>query len=151
MKEHVGAAPRGGGGGNERKGRKRERQRKRERSMVVEKVRETRPSDIPPVKGGLVGGGGESSASLSIVLSVASATHFPTYARVHAREACPRARLPAVNPAECRERRLYLPLSSCPLPSFRVIELYSTLLHRNGNARRYRRNCRRYFVADEEG
>lgn len=91
------------------------RETERERSMVVEKVRETRPGDIPPVKGGLVGGGDESSASPSIVFS---ATHFPTYTRVHAREACPRARLPAVNPAECRERRLYLPPSSCLLPSF---------------------------------
>lgn len=110
-----------------------------------------------PVKGGLVGGGGESSASPSIVLSVASATHFPTYARVHAREACPRARLPAVNPAERRERRLYLPPSSClspppPPPPFRVIELYSTLLHRNGNARRrYRRTVGDTLLRTKEG
>lgn len=93
--------------------KKRGREREIERG-VVEKVRETRPGNIPPAKGGLVGGGGESSASLSIVLSIAFATHFPTYARIHTREARPLARLPAVNPAERRERRLRF---SIPLPA----------------------------------
>lgn len=121
-----------GGGGSEKKGKERER----ERRTAVEKVRETRAGDIPPAKGGLIGGGDESSASLSIVLSVAYATHFPTYARVDAA----RSSLPSSSArSQSRGTPRKTPLSFLPLSRpFRVIELHSIPLHRNGNARRYR-------------
>lgn len=82
--------------------------------MVVEKVRETQAGgDIPPVKGGLVGGGGESSASPSIVLFVAFRDAF-SYLRASSRaRSSPRACLPAVNPVE---RRGKTPLPSLSRP-----------------------------------
>lgn len=61
--------------------------------------------------------------------------------------------LPAVNPEERCERRLSFP----PSLLFRVIELYSILLHRNGNVRRYHRTvdntllCALYVCMDEVG
>lgn len=58
------------------------------------------------------------------------------------------ARFSAVNPAECREshRPNAHPLNPHPFPfPFRVVELYSTLLH--GNAQRSPRcGCRRYTL-----
>lgn len=125
------------------KKRQRERGREEQQQEVVEKVWETQPGDIPPAKGGLVGGGGESSASISIVLSIASATHFPTYARVHAREARPELVCPQSipwNAAKDASASLPFPVS-LPHP-FRVIELYSILLHRKWKRSALPSNCR---------
>ena len=123
--------------------KKKGQEREREEQEVVEKVRETQPGDIPPAKGGLVGGGGESSASISIVLSIASATHFPTYARVHAREARPELVCPQSIPRNATKDASASLLFPVSLPhSFRVIELYSILLHRKWKRSALPSNCR---------
>lgn len=129
-------------------GKRREREGQ---GWLWEKVRETRPDDIPPAKGVLPYRWRRWKPRLSLYPRFPSRRDAFSYLRANSRTRSPPARFPAVNPAKCRERRLaLLPIPPPPIPPSPSESLNSIppCCIEMETLSVTAPNCRRYFVTD---